>query len=233
MPVRLMGQSYCWNLVKWLKAGKKSRSYICSGYKSGHQVNSENQRHSCCLRCCSAGQGLPERSCGPHTSCTQLTSSQWRVICTDIKTPTISIQIFYKNYCVTPHWCKGNGQVSWPGTQERHIAVRAKPLDSLNTRAAQEPPKPGKRDPPPGRSYWMLPGQHRQSKLQRPTMSSFYTACLYFPVLQFHSPQGCDSMSFSCVRAAASWFSPISRHMLKQSAIMLCFSLSPGRQRLM
>lgn len=31
----------------------------------------------------------------------------------------------------------------------------------------------------------MLPGKHRQSKLQRPTVSSFYTACLYFPVLQF------------------------------------------------
>lgn len=47
-----------------------------------------------------------------------------------------------------------------------------------------------------------------------------------------HSPQGRLSMSLSCVQAAASWFWPISLHMLKHSAIMLCFSLSPGRQRL-
>lgn len=82
--------------------------------------------------------------------------------------------------------------------------------------------------------WWMLPGQHRQSKLQLPIMSSFLNklACISC-FCSFHSPHGCDSMSLSCMQAAASWFSPISRHILKQRAIMLCFSLSPGRQRLM
>lgn len=51
------------------------------------------------------------------------------------------------------------------------------------------------------------------------------------PPLAPASPQSSDSMSFSCVRAAISWFSPISLLILKHSATMLCFSLSPGRQR--
>lgn len=48
-----------------------------------------------------------------------------------------------------------------------------------------------------------------------------------------HSPHGWDSIILSWVRAAPSWFSPISRHMLKHRATILCFSLSHGRQRLM